>query len=274
VIANTRTAFTAANITNRKLNHYSDITKAQEALAGCDTVIHLAGLAHNPQAQPQDYYRVNVDQSLAIAEAAVNTGIRRFIFVSSIKVNGEATTHTPFQHDDAPQPQDDYGRSKLLAEEKLQAYCADNAMELVIIRPPLIWGGNNKGNLATLEKAIRYRLPLPLADINNRRDWVSLDNLSSLLHQCLNAPNINREILLVSDGKPLSTTQIIQQLAQQMNLKALLFRLPQPVIKLIGISTKGKNIYNRLFGDLEVNINHTIKVTGWQPTNTSQKADV
>ncbi len=267
VIAITREQFTQDNSENRILADYSNIAKAIESLSNCDTIIHLAGLAHTPNAQTQDYYRVNVDNSLVIAKAAIKAGVKRFIFLSSIKVNGEMTHNTPFRHDDKPQPLDDYGRSKLLAEETLLNYCADKAMEIVIVRPPLIWGENNKGNLATLEKAIHYRLPLPLASLNNKRDLVSLENLSSLLHLCLNTPNISNKVLLVSDGKPLSTTQIVQQLAKQINAKAILFALPKSIIRTVGTLKRYQNIYNRLFGNLEVNIEHTTKTTGWHPVN-------
>lgn len=261
VTAITRKAFSLPGVENRLIADFTDIKSAQQPLAGCDCLVHLAGLAHAKKASIKDYYRINVDQSLAMATAAANAGIKRFIYISSVKVNGETTGLQPFRPSDPAQPEDDYGRSKWQAEQALTEFCKTRGVELIIIRPPLIWGNNNKGNLAKLEKAVSLHLPLPLAAIDNRRDIVSLENLSSLITHCLSIAVPNNPVLLVSDGKALSTTQIIELLARRMNKKVLLFRLPQSLITLF----KMKKLHQRLFANLEIDIENTIQVTNWRP---------
>ena len=257
----------AANET-RILTDYSDPATLSHSFAGVDVIIHLAGVAHTNKAHSAEYYRVNLDQTLNIARAAALANVRQFIFFSSIKVNGEFTTGKPFSCNDTPSPKGHYANSKWMAEQELSRLCLSRSMQLLIIRPPLIYGDTPKGNLDTLVRALRCKLPLPLKNIDNKRDMVSLPNIAGLLDHCLLNPALDGKTLLVSDGSPLSTTDLVKQLANASNLPARLFDCPKPLRYLASHLPIVKHFYDRLFQNLEVDINKTIECTGWSPANS------
>lgn len=234
------------------------------ALEGIECIIHLAAKTHSgskPTAKNMcEYRQINVFNSISLAKAAIRIKARRFIYLSSIKVNGEETKEQLYSVHDIPQPQDAYGISKWETEQALQDLFKDTNVELAIIRPPLIWSRENpKGNLELLKKWSDLGLPLPLKGINNKRDLISIDNLCSFLSLCIKHPNAPGQTFLVSDGFSRTSLDIALLLGPCKTIS-----LPEWFCKVIAGTGMGK----KLFGNLEIDINHTITATGWRPTNT------
>ncbi|NVK02499.1 MAG: SDR family oxidoreductase [Oceanospirillaceae bacterium] len=245
-------------------------TDWEAALSGVDVVIHAAARAHVMGEQAGEglaaYRSVNVDGSTALARQAVQVGVKRFIYLSSIKVNGEQTFPSrPFRSDNEPAPEDDYGQSKTEAEKALKEISAESDMELVIIRPPLVYGSGVKGNFSTLMRIARTRVPLPFGCISNRRSLVSVNNLTSLLTVCLTHPNAANRTFLVSDDQDLSTTELIANLRVAAGRSPRLICLPVNLcgllLRLVGL----KRMAERLFGSLQVDITDTKRMLKWYP---------
>lgn len=239
-------------------------------LADCDVVVHTAARAHVMTDEAEDpmvaYRSVNVDGTLAIARMAAAQGVRRFVFISSIKVNGESTASgAPYSHDSVPAPEDAYGISKHEAEQALKQLAAETGMEVVIIRPPLVYGPGVKGNFAAMVRLVNKSVPLPLGAIRNARSLVALDNLVDLIIVCVSHPAAAGQVFLVSDGEEVSTTELLRQLARAMGKRQLLLPVPSWVFK-VGLGLLGKKaVADRLCGSLVVDIRHTEKVLGWHP---------
>jgi nucleoside-diphosphate-sugar epimerase len=210
---------------------------------------------------------VNVEGTLNLAHQAVLAGVSRFIFISSIKVNGESTTlEFPFHADNYLNPQDPYGISKMEAEQGLKKIASQSNMEVVIIRPPLVYGPGVKANFFTMMNWLNKGIPLPLGAITkNRRSFVFLDNLISLILTCINNPAAANQILLVSDDEDLSTTGLLARMAVALGKPSKLIAIPVVVItagsKLIGKS----DISQRICGSLQVDIKKTKELLGWAP---------
>lgn len=234
-------------------------------------VVHAAARAHimkDDAADPlSEYRRINVQGTLNLARQSAAAGVKRFIFISSVKVNGESTKNgIPFKADDIPAPEDAYGVSKAEAEEGLQRISRESGMEIVIIRPVLIYGFGVKGNFANLVKIIRKSIPIPLGAVkNNKRSLVSLDNLLDLIFLCINHPNAANQIFLVSDGHDLSTYEMLHRIsiAEKKNL----YLIPVPVIFLsFAAKILGKRaVADRILGSLQVDIGKNYKLLGWVP---------
>lgn len=248
-------------------------TAAWDTAAGlaCDVVIHLAARVHVMQEQAGDpaalYRSANTTATLALARAAARAGARRLIFLSSIKVNGEhSEPGRPFTAMDRPSPQDPYGVSKLEAELGLHRVASETGLEVVVIRPPLVYGPGVKANFASLMRAVSRGLPLPLgAATDNRRSLVALDNLVDLLLTCLDHPAAAGQTFLVSDGDDLSTTDLIRRMGQAVGRPARLLPVPTSLLNL-GAALVGKTaVAQRLLGNLQVDITHTQKTLGWAP---------
>jgi UDP-glucose 4-epimerase len=241
------------------------------ALKGVKAVVHCAARVHLMQddvGNPLEVYRqVNVQGTYNLARQAAQAGVRRFVFVSSIKVNGEATLlGFPFKADDAPAPEDAYGLSKAEAEVGLLQMALETGMEVVIIRPPLVYGPGAKGNFSSLLRWVAGGFPLPLGEITaNRRSLVGLDNLVDLILTCLQHPKAANQTFLVSDGEDLSTTELLQKIGKAMNRPARL--LPVPVRHLaFAASLLGKKaVAQRLLGSLQVDISKTCDFLDWRP---------
>ena len=187
-----------------------------------------------------EYRRVNVDGTLNFARQAVAAGVKRFIFISSIKVNGEQTAlGQPFTADDTPAPDDAYGISKLEAELGLQQLASETGLEVVIIRPPLVYGPGVKGNFASMIKLVSKGLPLPLGAINNQRSLVALDNLVDLIITCIDHPAAANQVFLAGDGQDLSTTELLKGVAQVMGVPSRLIPVPASLL-LLGATLLGK----------------------------------
>lgn len=243
------------------------------ALQGVDALVHCAARVHVMQDDATDplqaYREVNVNGTLNLARQAAQAGVRRFVFVSSIKVNGETTQPGhPFKADDAPSPLDPYGVSKLEAEHGLREIEAQTGMQVVIVRPPLVYGPGVKANFASMIRWVARGIPLPLGTIHNARSMVALDNLVDLLVTCLKHPAAARQTFLVSDGQDVSTTELLRRTAQAMGKKALLLPVPASVLEL-GASLLGKRaVAQRLCGSLQVDIEKTRWLLGWSPPLT------
>lgn len=241
-----------------------------QAVAGVDAVMHPAARVHvmdDTAADPlAEFRRVNVQGTLNLARQAAAAGVRRFVFISSIKVNGEATKGgAPFSADDTPAPLDPYGVSKMEAEQGLRELAAQTGMEVVIIRPPLVYGPGVKANFQAMMRWLARGVPLPLGAIQNRRSLVALDNLVDLIVTCLDHPAAVNQTFLVSDGEDLSTTQLLQRMGQALDKPARLLPVPAALLSL-GAAVVGKpGVAQRLCGSLQVDIAKTRQLLGWNP---------
>jgi nucleoside-diphosphate-sugar epimerase len=213
-----------------------------------------------------EYRKVNVDGTLNVARHALEVGVKRFLFVSSIKVNGEHTPPgRPFTEEAAPAPEDPYGISKYEAERELQALCAETGMELVIIRPPLVYGPGVKGNFASMIRLMEKGLPLPLGAVRNKRSLVALDNLVDLIVTCVDSPAAANQVFLAADGQDISTTELLRNVANAMGKPARLLPVPSGLL-MLGASLFGKKaVAKRLLGSLQVDISKARELLGWQP---------
>ncbi len=253
--------------------HVGDLTGDadwSQALAGIGVVVHAAARVHvmdDTAADPLvEFRRINVYGTLNLARQAAVAGVRRFVFISSIKVNGEATKlGFPFSADDIPAPLDPYGVSKMEAEQGLREIAAETGMAVVIIRPPLVYGAGVKANFQAMMRWLVRGVPLPLGAINNRRSLVALDNLIDLIVTCVDHPAAANQTFLVSDGEDLSTTQLLQRMAQALGKPARLVPIPPTLLKL-GAALSGKTaVAQRLCGSLQVDISKTQQLLGWVP---------
>lgn len=251
----------------------TDSTDWNLALKGVQAVVHCAARVHVMQDDATDplqaYREVNVNGTLNLARQAAQAGVRRFVFVSSIKVNGEATQPgQPFTADDVPLPLDPYGVSKFEAEVGLRDIESQTGMEVVIVRPPLVYGPGVKANFASMMRWVARGIPLPLAAIHNARSMVALDNLVDLLLTCLKHPAAAGQTFLVSDGEDVSTTELLRRTAQAMGKRALLLPVPASVLE-IGATLLGKRaVAQRLCGSLQVDIAKTRRLLDWTPPLT------
>lgn len=243
-------------------------TDWHEALMGVDVVVHLAARVHvmdETAADPLAAFRaVNLEGTERLARMAAAQGVKRLVFLSTIKVNGEATLDQPFTEKDAPAPQDAYALSKWEAEQMLLSVAAETDLEVVIIRTPLVYGPGVKGNFLRLLKLVSAGIPLPLGSISNCRSMICLDNLVDLLCCCLENPSAANQMFLVSDGEDLSTPQLLQGLARAMGTSARLFPLPlvflNAALRLVGKQEE----FNRLAGSLCIDSDYVRKRLGWQ----------
>jgi nucleoside-diphosphate-sugar epimerase len=248
-------------------------TEWSEALIDQAIVIHTAARAHIMKDEASDpfaaYRDVNVHGTLNLARQATAAGVKRFIFISSIKVNGEQTPlGQPFFSHDAPSPEDFYGISKHEAEQGLRELAAETGMEVVIIRPPLVYGPGVKGNFASMIKLVGKGLPLPLGAVHNKRSFVALDNLVDLIITCIDHPGAANETFLVSDGEDLSTTQLLRGVAEAMGKLSRLIPVPASLLQFGATLIGKKAVAQRLLGSLQVDISHTQKCLNWVPPLT------
>ena len=248
-----------------------------QLLAGVDVIVHLAGRAHVTSEKAIDpllaYRRINVEATRRLAQCAAEAGVKRFIFVSTIKVNGEHTNgRAPFKNDDAAKPVDPYSSSKYEAERVLQDIASQSGMELVIIRPPLVYGPGVKGNFATMLAWLARGIPLPLGAISNHRSLLALDNFCDFLSLCITHPNIGGHTLLISDAEDLSTTELLQTLKEGMHAHTWLLPVPAGILQTLAKFTRSKARADRLLGNLQVDPADTFKLTGWLPTRPARVA--
>jgi UDP-glucose 4-epimerase len=243
-------------------------TDWSQALAGIDYIVHLAARVHvmNPTAADRiEFERTNVVGTEHLANAAVTAGVRQFIFLSSVKVNGDMTVDRAFRADDAPQPSDDYGRSKLEAERRLLRIDAESGMRVAIIRPPLVYGPGVRANFLRLLSIANRAVPLPLEAVKNVRSMVSVWNLCDLICVLLRRADAIGGIYMVSDGEDISTPELIRRLAASMGRPVRLFSLPDGLLRNLAKVTGHSAEFNRLCASLAVDIADTRSRLEWSP---------
>lgn len=245
-------------------------TDWQLAVRAVDSVIHLAGRVHIMHDTAQDplaeFRKINVDGTLNLARQAAAAGVKRFVFISSVKVNGEFTQPgLAFTEADTPNPQDPYAISKQEAEAGLRQIAANTGIEVVIIRPPLVYGPGVKANFAALMRAVQRGWPLPLGAIFNQRSLVALDNLVDFITTCTTHPKAANQTFLISDGKDLSTTELIRSMANAADVPARLLAVPVWALQVgANLLQKGDTV-QRLCGNLQVDISKARHLLGWVP---------
>ena len=217
-----------------------------------------------------EYRRVNVDGTLNLARQAAAAGVKRFIFISSIGVNGNINT-CPFTADDRPNPAESYAQSKWEAEQELWKIQQETGMELVVIRPPLVYGPNAPGNFGSLVRWIEKGIPLPLGAIHNKRSLVGIDNLVDLIIRCIDHPAAANRVLLAGDGDDLSTTELLQAAGRAMGKPVRLIPVPAAMLQLGAGLLGRKAMAQRLLGSLQVDISQTCELLDWKPPYTVEE---
>ena len=255
-------------------------TDWRNALAGCEAVVHLAARVHVMRDEATDplteFRAVNVESTLNLAHQAAKAGVRRFIYLSSIKVNGEGTQpplpgplprgeRERYCEGDEPAPQDAYAVSKWEAEQGLREIARESGMEVVIIRPPLVYGPGVKANFLNMMRWLHKGVPLPFGAIHNRRSLVALDNLIDLIITCIEHPAAANQTFLVSDGEDLSTTELLLRVAVALDMPARLLPVPPKLLEM-GFKIAGKgDLAQRLCGSLQVDITKACTMLDWKP---------
>lgn len=256
-----------------RVHHFAQLDAVADwsgAFDGVKVVVHAAARVHvmnDTEIDPLLAFRkVNVEGTLNLARQAAAAGVKRFIFLSSIKVNGESTDDRgPFSSQERATPKDPYGVSKLEAEEGLRRLAGETGLEVVIVRPVLVYGPGVKANFHSMMSWLRKGVPLPFGAIHNKRSLVALGNLVDLLVVCLDHPKAANQTFLVSDGDDLSTTQLLTRLGRQLGRPARLLPVPAGLLK-TGAAILGKrDLSQRLCGSLQVDIGHTRELLGWTP---------
>jgi nucleoside-diphosphate-sugar epimerase len=249
------------------------------ALKDCDSVVHLAGRAHIMQEQECDslfaFRAANVDITLEFANRAIEAGVRRFVFMSTIKVNGEETVPGfSFKPDDRPAPRDAYAISKWEAEQGLRAIADKTGLEVIIIRPPLIYGPGVKGNFASLIHWVKSGMPLPLGAIHNRRSMIALDNLVNFTALCADidaSPNAKGQVFLVSDGEDVSTTELLRRVAKAYGCNSRLLPVPDGIMRIAARLMGKSSLADRLLGSLVIDDSKARELLGWHPQVSMDK---
>lgn len=244
-------------------------------LVGLDVIVHLAARVHimnDASVAPLDDYRsINRDSTLSLATTAAKAGVKRFIYLSSIKVNGERTHSQAFTYDSPSMPEDPYGVSKSEAEIALKKLASETGMEVVIIRPTLVYGPGVKANFASLMNLVSKGIPLPFGSVtDNKRSLVSIDNLVDLIVTCIEHPKAANQVFLVSDDHDISTSEMVREMAIALDKPT--WQLPVPIwcYKLAGKLFNKSDVVDRLTGSLQVDISHTKDTLDWKPPQTLQ----
>jgi len=242
----------------------------RKALEGVDVVVHTAARVHVMNDYVDDplseFRKVNVEGTLNIARQAAAANVNRFIFISSIKVNGESTTlGKPFTADDQPNPADSYGISKCESEVGLRNLAEESGMEVVIIRPPLVYGPGVKANFLSMMRWVKRGVPLPLGAIHNKRSLVAIDNLVDLIKACIEHPRAANQIFLAGDGEDLSTTELLLRIGKALGKPARLAPFPVSLLTFVASLLGKTDVAQRLCGSLQVDISKARTLIGWEP---------
>ncbi|WP_083383369.1 UDP-glucose 4-epimerase family protein [Pseudomonas frederiksbergensis] len=253
--------------------HISNIDQSTDwtqSLAGVSVVVHSAArvhVMHEDSAQSLEKFRaINVEGTLNLARQAIQAGVKRFIFISSIKVNGETTLPgSAFSADDIPQPSDPYGVSKYEAEQQLMQLANTGAIEVVIIRPVLIYGAGVGANFQQMMLWLVKGIPLPFGSVTNYRSLVSLENVVDLVKTCVDHPHAKNQVFLVSDDEDVSTTDLMQRLINYLGVKTWLVPVPVGILVFLAGLLGRRAAAQRLFGSLQVDIQKNQELLGWRP---------
>ena len=245
------------------------------ALSGVDTVVHLAGLAHQSRRsgaeEERRYAEANTAATLRLADAAAGRA-RHFVFLSTILVNGPSTDgRAPFRETDPPDPQTPYARSKAAAEEGLLVIAAKSGLQVTIVRPPLIYGRRAKGNFALLARAVRAGLPLPLGAANNKRAFAAAENVASFVTHCAATPESCAGVFIVADERDVSSAEFVRLMADALGRRVYLPRVPGAVIERLSRLGGVGHVAQSLFGSLEVDRSRTAAI-GWRPAVSMERA--
>lgn len=243
---------------------------------GIDVVIHAAARVHVMNEITSDplaeFRKVNVQGTAMLARQAAEAGVRRFVFISSVKVNGEETSDVPFRFTDVPAPLDHYGVSKLEAEQALLAVSQETGLEVVVVRPPLVYGPGVRANFLRLMQLVKMGVPLPLGAIHNRRSMVALDNLVDLLVLCARHPAAAGQVFMVSDDRDVRISDLLRMLASAMGKRAFLLPVPAGIISGAAALVGKSAVAGRLLGSLQVDITHTKSTLDWKPVASMEDA--
>jgi len=251
----------------------ANVENLYSSLVGCDVVVHLAAHVHQmnncSQHSENEYFKFNTQASVDLMNQAILAGVKRFIYVSSVKVFGESSPlHHPFTEKDVCSPKDAYGLSKLKAEAALLNIAKKSAIEVVIIRPPLVYGKGVKANFASLLKLVKYGIPLPFGAVSNKRSLIYVGNLAHFIMHCLTHPAAKNEVFSISDDHDVSTAYLIQEIARALNVSNRNFNFPEKwLFRIAQIFGKQKQMM-RLCGNLRVDISKAKNLIGWQPPFT------
>jgi len=272
VVRSLHSAEPASGVEQIAVSNLDAATDWSSALGGVDCVIHCAARAHVMHETEADalaaYRSENVDGSQRLAEQAAAAGVRRLVYLSSIKVNGESTDGLPRPfgaRNDEVNPEDPYGVSKWEAEQALWAVAASTCLEVVVVRPPLVYGPSVKGNLARLLKLVRLGVPLPFGAVHNQRSLIGLDNLVDLLIRCVDHPAAAGQTLLVSDGEDISTPDLLRYMANALGRSARLLPVSVALLRLVGRALGKQAEIDRLVGSLKIDSRHTRELLDWNP---------
>lgn len=267
ILAQTRKsqAFAPSNISNINFDLNDNLDNVD--LSQVEVIIHCAGRAHvmnETAVSPLEAYRqTNVQGTLNLAKKAVQSGIKRFIYMSSIKVNGEQTTAQLFKPSDVVNTNDPYGLSKYEAEQALLELAKQTGLEVVIIRPVLIYGPNVKANFKSMVELASKKLPLPIGCLDNKRSMVSIYNLVDLIHTCMTHPNANGEVFIASDQDDISVKQLFEKLAYYQNNRLLILPMPKSLISFLASLVGKKAVASRLCSELVVDTSKNTQLLGW-----------
>jgi nucleoside-diphosphate-sugar epimerase len=257
-------------VRNDPLRLMEDANKWQASLRSVLCVVHLAARVHRMGPDPkadEAYHRTNVEGSRVLAEQAADAGISRFVFLSSIKVNGDGAQR-PYQSDDPPDPRDPYGRSKCEAEKAVREVCGRRGVECVVIRPPLIYGPGVKANFRKLLRLVDLGLPLPFGSIENRRSLIGLSNLVQFIETCMVHPRAADHTWLIADDECISTPELLRRIARHMNRRSRLFDFPPGALRRLGSLFGVSAQIDRLCDSLLLDATPAHTVLGWRPSTS------
>jgi len=245
-------------------------TEWRSCLKGCEVVIHLAAKVQQLRNQVEDtlleFRRINVEGTLNLAKQAAASKVRRFVFLSSVKVHGESTMPDQFFTSQCPpNPKDAYALSKWEAEQGLRTLETETGLEVTILRPSIVYGPEVSGNFGKLLKLLKLGIPLPFGSINNLRSFVALDNLVDLIITCIDHPSAANKTFLVSDGEDLSTTKLLKLTTMAMGVKERLIPIPVPVLDLVFRMLGKPELSSRLLGSLQIDLSSTKEILDWIP---------
>ncbi len=253
----------------RQSPHLSGSADWKPALDGIDAVVHLAGRAHlAPDGNPSAYFAENCDGTSKLAQDAIASGVKRFVFLSSAKVLGDESGAMPLTEAALPRPSDPYAASKIAAEQALARL--GDSMQVTILRPPLVYGPGVKANFHSLLAAIARGLPLPLASIRNRRSFLGVDNLAAAIVACLDSPNAAGRTFHVTDGPPLSTPDLVREIALALGKPSRMFAFPPGMLEACGAVIGRGETVKRLTRSLELDSSAIQAALGWRAVRTFQ----
>ena len=253
-----------------------DLSEFASKLGGIDTIVHCAARVHVMREEATDplavFRKDNVEATLELAEAAARAGVRRFVFLSSIKASGEETFAEPFTELMQPRPETPYGKSKLEAEEGLRAIAGRTSLDVVSLRPPLVYAAHAGGNFARLLRWLCRGLPLPLGSVDNKRGYIALENLVDVIVCCIDHPKAANELFLVSDGEDLSAPEMLRAIAEGMDKEPALLPFPVPLIRTAAAMLGQRDAARQVCGSLALDSRKVCETLAWQPPVTARAA--